>query len=225
MSTYGDRGNLLYISHFLRIAGIDHQVIVHRYGDVIPFADIYLFGGGQDKSQLLVAQDLQRSNGRRLRDYLSNSYCLAICGGFQLLGKFYIPSSGQLIPGLGYLPISTVASNRRAIGPVVAQSLIYGKERTIVGFENHSGNSYILDDSPPLGHIKVGHGNNNVDKTEGIIYGKTIGSYLHGPLIPRNPHLLGWWLRDLTVGLVGQPISFPLEQQAHQRYLKQLGWL
>jgi len=221
MSTYGDRGNVLYLSHFLTQQGINHVITRHCYGQSIKPATIYVFGGGQDASQTLVAKDLQDANGIRLKYYLQKSYCLAICGGYQLLVRYYLMKNGQRLDGLGYLPIATVASDDRLVGPVVIKRPFNGINRTIVGFENHSGKTFILDDSPPLGQVLKGGGNNGNDQTEGIIFNKTIGTYLHGPVLPRNPHLAYWWLRDL-VNEYQRYIEPNLiyEKQAHYSYLR-----
>lgn len=222
MSTYGDRGNVLYLSHFLTQQGINHIITRHCYGQPIKPATIYIFGGGQDTAQTLVANDLKVNNGQKLLTYLQDSYCLAICGGYQLLGRYYILKNGERIDGLGYLPIATVASDDRQVGPIVIKRPFNGINRTIVGFENHSGKSYILDGSPPLGQVLKGGGNNGNDRTEGIIFNKTIGTYLHGPVLPRNPHLAYWWLKDLISEQ--SPLASPnliYEKQAHKAYLTQ----
>lgn len=222
MSTYGDQGNVRYLAYFLLQHRIRPLVTYHRHGELIPEADIYIFGGGQDQSQILVAKDLQGENGIRLSQFLQQSYCLAICGGYQLLGKYYLQKDGQSINGLGYLPIVTVASSKRLVGHVIIKRQFNDQQRTIVGFENHSGRTYIIDDSEPLGLVTHGAGNNGDDRTEGIIYQKTIGTYLHGPIFPRNPHLAYWWLKELlrAYGHVANPPRLEWEKAAHQAYLR-----
>lgn len=220
MSTYGDQGNLTYLAYLLRAQGIAIETIQHRYGQSVPKADIYIFGGGQDGAQILVARDLAGAQGDKLRHYLKQSYCLAICGGYQLLGQFYLQRDGRLIQGLGHLPIATTASDDRMVGPVILARQFGAGERTIVGFENHSGKSHILDDSPAFARVISGNGNNGIDQTEGIVYGRTIGTYLHGPLLPRNPHVAAWWLKDLLREYVFHlPPALGHEKLAHQAYL------
>lgn len=222
MSTYGDRGNVLYLKYFLGQLGHTVRLRWHYYGEPIPKATIYVFGGGQDAAQTLVAFDLQGQNGRNLTSYLAQSYCLAVCGGYQLLGRYYLSLAGELLPGLSYLPVGTVGHKQRLVGHVVAMGQYSNSRQTLVGFENHGGRTYILDDSPPLATVLVGGGNNGIDKTEGIVYGRTLGTYLHGPILPRNPHLAHWWLRSLTDNRVG---AIPqAEKQAHRALLQKLSW-
>lgn len=224
MSTYGDQGNLRYLEHFLAGQRIPTKIIRHTLGQPILEADIYLFGGGQDATQLLVAADLALENGQRLRRYLDQAYCLAICGGYQLLGKYYIDQNQKIIDGLDYLPIATVASKDRMVGHLIIKRRFGKIDRTIVGFENHSGKTQILDGSPALGKIVAGKGNNGQDGGEGIVYGRTIGTYLHGPVLPLNPHLAFWWLKDLILRY-GQPLTAPVlvsERLAHRHYAKQI---
>lgn len=224
MSTYGDRGNVLYLADFFRRYQIEPVVQLHHFGQSIPKADIYIFGGGQDRSQIAVSHDLQTTHGDQLRSYLQDAYCLAVCGGYQLLGKFYLLQDGQMIRGLNYLPVMTIASPDRAVGPVILSRQFGQRKRTVVGFENHSGKTYILDGSKSLGEVEKGSGNNGSDQAEGIIYQKTIGTYLHGPILPRNPHLVRWWLNDLLPKTRLSRLSWQAERLAHQAYLAQNGW-
>lgn len=219
MSTYGDRGNTEYVAYFLAQHAIEYTVIYHRYGQPIPKATIYIFGGGQDSAQLLVAHDLQGENGEQLRRYLADAYCLAVCGGYQLLGRYYITADGTMIDGIGYLPVVTVAGKQRFTGHVVGLRTFGRRKRTVVGFENHSGRSYILDGSEPLLRVWRGHGNNGNDRGEGIVFGRTIGTYLHGPILPRNPHLVYWWLKDILISS-RQRVDISLEKLAHRRYVE-----
>ncbi len=220
MSTYGDRGNALYLLHFFEQLGLDTKVIWHRYGEDMPKANIYIFGGGQDGSQVLVSRDLQTIHGEQLHDLLQTSYCLAICGGYQLLGRSYITKEGASLTGLDFLPIMTVASSERMVGPVIAYRQFNENKRTVVGFENHSGKTHILDESSALATIIKGNGNNGTDKKEGIVYKKTIGTYLHGPILPRNPHVVYWWLKDLIEDIEVRPV-LEIERLAHRSYLGQ----
>lgn len=192
MSVYGDNGNLLFAADYLRANGYEVATANHHFGERIPPADIYFFGGGQDGAQRLVSRDLAGENGKRLAGYLSKSYCLAVCGGYQLLGRYYLTNSGELIDGLGYLPVATYGSTERQVGLVQATCVASG--RPIYGFENHAGKTYILDDSPALAAVSKRRGNNGRDGKEGIIFGRTIGTYLHGPILPKNPWLMRWWL-------------------------------
>lgn len=220
MSTYGDRGNVLYLRHFLEQHNVNVEIVDHKCGEEIPKAEIYIFGGGQDAAQALVAADLQGSNGTTLRQYLSSSYCLAVCGGYQLLGKYYLQHDGSMLYGLDFLPIITVANPDRLVGPVVGWQTFNGRKRTVVGFENHSGRTYITDDSKPLLHLMQGGGNNSINQEEGIVYGKTIGTYLHGPILPRNPHLVFWWLRDLLPKQILKEPKLGIEKSSHRKFIE-----
>lgn len=223
MSTYGDRGNVDYLEYFLMNLGLSVTVLDHNYREMIPEAEIYVFGGGQDSAQVLVAHDLQTYHGERLRSLLERSYCLAICGGYQLLGKYYMQLNGQMIDGLGYLPVATVAGAERMSGHVVGMRKFGHRYRSVVGFENHSGRTYILDESKPLMRVVCGGGNNGTDRGEGIVYGKTIGTYLHGPILPRNPHLVYWWLRDMLPREIINRPGLLAEKNAHLSLLAKFG--
>lgn len=220
MSTYGDRGNVDYLEYFLSSLGMSVIVLSHAYGDMIPEAEIYVFGGGQDSAQVLVSHDLQSHHGDRLKTLLERSYCLAVCGGYQLLGKYYMQLNGRMIDGLAYLPVATIAGTERMSGYVVGIRKFGHRYRSIVGFENHSGRTYILDESKPLMKVVRGGGNNGTDRGEGIVYSKTIGTYLHGPILPRNPHLVYWWLRELLIQGTGIHPDLSVERSAHEGILR-----
>jgi CobQ-like glutamine amidotransferase family enzyme len=221
LSTYGDRGNILYLEYWFQALGIPCQTVCHQYQQPIPEADVYVFGGGQDSAQRLVAQDFLGEAGERLRRFLPDHFCLAICGGYQLLGHYYIPNNGPILMGLKYLPIGTVAGSERLVGPVAITRQFGRQRRTIVGFENHSGRTVYLEPAEPLGRILAGGGNNDVDGTEGIIYQKIIGTYLHGPILPRNPHLIYWWLKPLVSKYRRyQTLDLRTERWAHREQLK-----
>ncbi len=119
---------------------------------------------------------------------------LAICGGFQLFGKYFKTSSGKVIEGIGIFNSWTIAGNKRFIGDVIIESNIFNLNKTLVGFENHSGKTYLDQPTIALGKVIIGYGNNNEDKLEGAIYKETIGTYLHGSLLPKNP-----WLADYLI--------------------------
>ena len=221
LSTYGDRGNTLYLQYFLHSHGITNRVVWHRYGETIPQSQIYIFGGGQDASQRLVAYDLQGRNGDDLTQYLGDAYCLAVCGGFQLLGQYYQLSNRGRLEGLGILPVVTMAGKGRFVGKVCGYRYFGSTQRTIVGFENHSGRTFATGAAQPLVTLLEGNGNNGEDGTEGIVQGKIIGTYLHGPILARNPHLAAWWLKDLLAGYRIRSIDLTKEKAAHQHYLQQ----
>jgi CobQ-like glutamine amidotransferase family enzyme len=192
MSIYGDRGNILTLTRRCEWRGIDVSVETVSAGDVLDPEryDLYFFGGGQDAQQDIVAEDLRGPNGTALRKAIDNGAAmLSVCGGYQLLGHFYRPHEGPELPGLGILDVHTIAGQTRFIGNVLAEG-----DDLLVGFENHSGRTYLGGDAAPLARVVVGAGNNGEDKTEGAVQGKAIGTYLHGSLLPKNP-----WLADRVI--------------------------
>jgi lipid II isoglutaminyl synthase (glutamine-hydrolysing) len=193
MSIYGDRGNVIALEQRARWRGIEPEIRAFTAGE--PFdaewADVWFFGGGQDVGQDVVGEDLQGRNGDALRRSLDGGAAiLGICGGYQLLGHEYVPKEGPSIPGLGLLDVRTVAGDRRFVGNLVVEA----DGGPLVGFENHSGKTYLGPLARPLGRVLVGHGNNGEDKTEGAVQGRVVGCYLHGSLLPKNP-----WLADRLI--------------------------
>lgn len=206
MSIYGDRGNVIALEQRARWRNIPVEVRAHRAGEQLDpeWGDLYFFGGGQDQGQDVVGLDLQGVSGARVKEAIgTGAAILSICGGYQLLGHEYVPEEGPVIPGLGALDVRTVASKRRYVGNL----LVEADGGTLIGFENHSGKTYLGPGARPLGRVLVGGGNNGEDKTEGAVQGKVIGCYLHGSLLPKNPwladRLLSWALerRHGTVAL------------------------
>jgi CobQ-like glutamine amidotransferase family enzyme len=188
MNLYGDRGNVLTLADRARRRDIEVSVKGVSVGEELPQqSDIVFFGGGQDKEQDLVAKDLP-SKKQKLQSHLKKGGALlAVCGGYQLLGEYYQPLHGSSIPGLGLLPVYTKAGTHRMIGDlVVAPSTLL--DQPLIGFENHSGQTF-LRDAQSLGKVTIGHGNNGKDGTEGIVHMHAVGTYLHGPVLPKNPRL------------------------------------
>ncbi|MCK7515974.1 MAG: hypothetical protein MZV70_76410 [Desulfobacterales bacterium] len=150
--------------------------------------DFYFIGGGQDQQQIMVADELQKQ-AKNLRTASENqAVFLAICGGYQLFGHYYQPHQGDKIPGISILDAYTIAGNTRYIGNVTVKTELEGlNHNTLVGFENHSGLTYLQGDTKPIGKVQVGNGNNGKDKTEGAVYNNIFGTYLHGSLLPKNP--------------------------------------
>ena len=220
MNIYGDRGNVLALQKRAEWRGIEVEVRDIGLGEEIPDdIDIFFWGGGQDQEQIPVAKDLAGTKGEALRAAVENGAAmLAICGGYQLLGHGYQPHDGAFLPGIGLFDASSVAGEHRFIGNVVIESENFG---TLVGFENHSGLTTLKGDSQPLGKVVVGHGNNGADGTEGAVYKNAIGCYLHGALLPKNPHLTDWLLRAGLTHRYGEHVQIAslgdtLEQAAHK---------
>ncbi|HUY61668.1 MAG TPA: glutamine amidotransferase [Candidatus Dormibacteraeota bacterium] len=202
MSMYGDRGNILTLQQRAAWRGLTLTVVPLGLGadagaDAQTCHGVF-FGGGQDRDQVALAEDLRTHKGAALRALVAaGAPLLAVCGGYQLLGSHYTTADGVTVPGLDLLPLWTQAGARRLVGNVVVApdpQLGLGAAR-LVGFENHSGRTHLGPGCRPLGHTVVGEGNNGEDGGEGVWAGTVVGTYLHGPVLPRNPALADWWLR------------------------------
>lgn len=223
LNIYADRGNIAVLRRRLEWRGHELSVIDAEIGDQIPDdADMYYLGGGQDRDQIIVAGDFAQTKAEALhRAAAGGSVVLAVCGGYQLAGHGYTGVDGTRMPGIGLLDADTVAGTTRLIGDVVISVDVGGTPVTVVGFENHAGRTTLGGASAPFGTVRHGHGNNDIDGTEGAITGRVIGTYLHGPLLPKNPQLadmlLGWALEHATGGPVAlAPLDDALEMQAHR---------
>lgn len=201
MNLYGDRGNLLCLKRRLEWYG--HSCIIESLSlaDEMDFAryDMVFMGGGSDREQGLVYEDLLRKGGK-LRDNIEDGLpVLCICGAYQLLGWSYIAADGQAMDGLKFFNFKTVAGHPRLIGNVLIEANINGKPTTVVGFENHGGRT-IFEESKlqPFGHVLKGYGNNGKDGGEGIFYRNLIGTYLHGPLLPKNPAIADFYISGMS---------------------------
>ena len=224
MSVYGDRGNVLALVRRAEWRGIAVDVTELTLGDTLDPAevDLVFFGGGQDREQAVVSPDFLQQKGEAVRQAVEDGAALlSVCGGYQLLGQSYTTVDGQQLPGAGLFDIRSVPGPRRHIGNVLVETDLDGQRRTLVGFENHSGRTYLGRGVLPLGRALVGAGNNGQDHTEGAVYKGAIGCYLHGSLLPKNPwladHLLATALRHATGERVAlKPLDDRLEEDAHQ---------
>ncbi|HKY11714.1 MAG TPA: hypothetical protein VJL85_00070 [Gaiellaceae bacterium] len=223
LNIYADRGNIAVLAR--RAAWRGHELEVAAIGmndPVEPGAhDLYYIGGGQDREQALVARDLAGKEGL-VEAVEDGAAMLAVCGGYQLLGRFYRERSGAELPGIGLLPLHTVAGERRMIGDVLLEcELVPGRRRTLAGFENHAGRTILEDGAEPLGRVVAGFGNDGESGFEGCRAGRAIGTYLHGPLLPRNPWLADWLLAEALAHRTGgevaefDPLADALEAEAH----------
>ena len=202
MNTYGDNGNLLMLQYYAQQAGYQVDTQIVSLGDNFDADDFDLvfFGGGQDYEQLIVSQDIVRIRDEIARYIENEGVLLAICGGFQLLGQYYINAAGTRLEGLNILPHYTERQiNSRFIGDIEIYDEL--NQQIYVGFENHNGVTYLTEGLQPLGRVIKGHGNNGKDQTEGVHYKNTFGSYFHGPLLVRNE-----WLAQHIVELAIQYI-------------------
>jgi CobQ-like glutamine amidotransferase family enzyme len=191
LNIYADRGNIAVLTQRARLRG--HELDVRAIGmrDSVPAGEIDLFyiGGGQDREQELVAHDLV-DKGPALAEAVANGAAvLAVCGGYQLLGRSYVDVAGTELPGVGLLPLHTVAGRTRMIGNVLLDCAWAGE--SLAGFENHAGRTILDAGAEPLGRVVAGYGNDGASGFEGCRAGRVYGTYLHGPLLPRNP-----WFAD-----------------------------
>ncbi|MDR3584020.1 MAG: glutamine amidotransferase [Desulfosporosinus sp.] len=233
LDLYGDRGNILALASRCRWRGIEPIIRQASLGEDLDFMgmDILFLGGGSDREQGLLVQDLMRRE-RELRNAIENGLVvLGICGGYQMLGKFYQMVGGEKIQGLGILDVWTIAGARRLIGNVVVELNeqvlgVNSKFKTLVGFENHSGKTYLGEGVIPLGKVLFGNGNNGDDHQEGVRYRNVFGTYLHGPLLPKNPHFADLLL-ELAILRRGtdtrlMKLDDRLEELAHEVMVKRL---
>ena len=224
MNIYGDRGNVRTLEQRALWRGIEAEVVELRKGSGgdLDGIDIFFFGGGQDREQELVYADLLELKADPLgRAIGSGAAMLAVCGGYQLLGHEYETAAGERLPGLGFLDLRTEAGPSRAIGNVVVDASDLGLDPpTLVGFENHSGRTWLGPGLKPLGRVLRGHGNNGEDGGEGVVAGAIVGTYLHGSLLPKNPHLADWLIAQALARRPGAdplaPLDDSLELEAHR---------
>jgi len=225
LNIYADRGNIAVLAMRARRRGHVLDVTPLGLADaVVPGEhDLYYLGGGQDREQLLVAENLA-AKARPLEAAVleGGAAVLAVCGGYQLLGRGYRGFHGEEMDGVGLLPADTVAGERRMIGDVLIEAeLEPGVRRTIAGFENHVGRTRLDPGAEPLGRVIAGYGNDGESGYEGCRLGRAIGTYLHGPLLPRNPWLADWLLEQALAHRTGgeppvlEPLADELEAQAH----------
>lgn len=186
LNLYGDRGNIIVLKERCKWRNIDLNVVEIKTTEGIDLskADILFIGGGSDREQSLVTQDLMNIKNEFKAAIEDGVSCLTICGGYQFLGNYYELLDGTKLKGLEILDFYNVSKPGRLIGNVVIESEDMGK---IVGFENHGGRTYHNYDA--LGKVISGHGNNGEDEKEGLRYKNLIGTYLHGPILPKNPNI------------------------------------
>lgn len=185
MNIYGDFGNTLVLKRRLEWYGYKTVILEYNPGDRFPKdVDIIVGGGGQDSGQGKIQSDLLTIGSHLKKLAEDDMPMLMICGMYQLFGKFFKTSGGEIIPGIGLFDIETYGKSERLIGNIVTISDEFGE---IIGYENHSGQTFLGTGVTPLGHVRLGAGNNMADPTEGARYRNVIGSYMHGSLLPKNP--------------------------------------
>ncbi|MBF7103727.1 glutamine amidotransferase [Pediococcus pentosaceus] len=190
LNTYGDNGNLLALKYYAKKMDTDLDIDIVSLDDQFNPKDwdIVFFGGGQDYEQTIVSKDIQHKK-KDLTDYIEDGGpLLAICGGYQLLGHYYVGANGEKIKGIDALDHYTLSQDdNRFIGDIVIKNAETGE--IYHGFENHNGKTFLGKGERPLGEVQSGHGNNGEDQSEGVIYKNVYGSYFHGPILTRNGEL------------------------------------
>lgn len=190
LNTYGDNGNLLALKYYAKKMDTDLDIDIVSLDDQFNPKDwdIVFFGGGQDYEQTIVSKDIQHKK-EDLTDYIEDGGpLLAICGGYQLLGHYYVGANGEKIKGIDALDHYTLSQgDNRFIGDIVIKNAETGE--IYHGFENHNGKTFLGKGERPLGEVQSGHGNNGEDQSEGVIYKNVYGSYFHGPILTRNGEL------------------------------------
>lgn len=226
MNIYADRGNMLLLERRCEARGIGFELTAAELGDSIDPAahDFFYIGGGQDSDQLQIAGDMVNTK----RDALATAVeqgkvLLAVCGGYQLLGEYY-EFGGNKVEGLGLVDLRTVREpGERLIGNVAIEIETADGPRVLAGFENHGGRTYLGPSAAPLGRVLKGHGNNGKDGREGVWHKNLFGTYLHGPLLPKN----SWFADHLTALALGgaalEPLEDDLELLAHRSALRAAG--
>lgn len=229
MNIYGDRGNILCLERRCRERGIAFQVTELGLGDKLKpgECDLIFIGGAQDREQRRVAEDLVKVKGKALREAVNRGVTLlAVCGGYQLMGRYYRTAEGEELPGVGVFGLWTEHPGpgaKRFIGNVVVE----WQGDTLVGFENHGGRTYLDEGVEPLGRVVSGFGNNGEAGGEGAVYRNAYGTYLHGSLLPKNPrfadHLIRTALRRGHRGLELAPLDDRVEAMAHAAAVRLAG--
>ena len=227
LNLYGDRGNIQCLMKRCLWRGIEAETIAYELDDRIDFSklDIVLLGGGSDREQMLVCEKLKEIQ-KDFKAYVEdNGVVIAICGGYQLLGNYYKTDQG-MIEGLKLVDMSTEQGKGRLIGNIVMQSELF--DMPIVGFENHGGRTTI-GNNRSLGKVLSGYGNDGQSGEEGVVYKNVIGTYLHGPLLPKNPQLADWLILHALQKKYGEqtellPLDDSQEKEANDyichRFLK-----
>ncbi len=235
MSTYGDRGNIIALQKRCEWRGIDAEVVpVSLESKVLSLTscDLIFMGGAQDRQQKLAGPDFLKHKGPIVKEMVEKGIpALFVCAAYQFVGHYYKPYQGEKIPGAGIFDLYTEHPGdqaKRLIGNVVAEinsewldgQMVRWPKKTIVGFENHGGRTYLGKNLKPFAKIVKGFGNNGEDGFEGAVYKNAIGSYFHGPLLTKNPHIADWLIATALQVKYNRRTNLPLlddtiEWQAH----------
>ncbi|MBM7636651.1 lipid II isoglutaminyl synthase subunit GatD [Streptococcus saliviloxodontae] len=213
LNTYGDNGNILMMKYVGEKLGVNMTFDIVSVGDDFDdsYYDMIFFGGGQDYEQSIVAKDLPSKRLPIDRFIQNDKVILAICGGFQLLGQYYIQANGVRIEGIGVMGHYTLnQEDNRFIGDIKIHNEEFNE--TYYGFENHQGRTFLSEDEKPLGKVVYGNGNNKEDGTEGVHYRNVYGSYFHGPILSRNANLAYRLVTTALKNKYGQDIQLAAYQ-------------
>lgn len=237
MSTYGDRGNIICLTKRCQWRGIGvkvEEITLETPYSKLETCNLIFMGGAQDRQQKLACDDFLMRKGPVVKDMVERGIpALFVCAAYQFVGHYYKPYQGDPITGVGIFDLYTEHPGdqaKRLIGNVVAELINFQlsamslHRKTIVGFENHGGRTYLGSKMKPLAKVIKGFGNNGEDGYEGAVYKNAIGSYFHGPLLPKNPHIADWLIaKALSVKygktIVLQLLDDTLEWQAHNRMI------
>lgn len=214
LNIYGDIGNIITIKKRCEWRGIDVSIDEIGIGDRLSEHDIYFMGGGQDLQQIEVSKELYRHKDFLISERDRGAVFLGICGGYQLFGHYYQPHNGERLQGISLLDAYTLAGKKRFIGNVTVKTDMVNPD-TLVGFENHSGLTYLQGETKPIGFVNVGNGNNGIDKTEGARFKNVFGTYLHGSFLPKNPHFADYLIK-LALNEELTELNNCIEFQAHE---------
>ncbi|HHW41323.1 MAG TPA: glutamine amidotransferase [Syntrophomonadaceae bacterium] len=232
LNLYGDRGNVLIIRRRAAWRGVEVELDQISLQDRVRFTDydLVFLGGGADQDQGLVSRDMERKGPLLVEAAEEGVVILSICGGFQLLGRYYRAQDGGVLPGVGLFDVYTEAGRRRLKGNILIETEADLREEmercspgalsTLVGFENHSGRTFLGDGARPLGRVLKGNGNNGEDRAEGARYKNAFGTYLHGPFLSKNPHFADLLIARALARRHGEvslaPLDDSLEWHAHR---------
>ena len=213
LGTYGDRGNAVVLVERCRRRGIAAELVEVDAGAPIPATlDVYLFGGGEDDAQVMAAAGMRASAAAITTARANGAVLFAVCAGYQLLGTTYTANDGEVLDGLGLIDLHTRPGDGRLIGECVVEPAAASGLPTLTGFENHGGRTTLGPGVEPLGRVAVGHGN-GVAGVDGVLADGILGTYLHGPVLPRNPALAD----HLLAGVVGADALTPVDDRLLER--------
>ncbi|MEA3355062.1 MAG: glutamine amidotransferase [Patescibacteria group bacterium] len=225
MNIYGDKGNIDTLIYRSQKRNIKINLIKVNQKTALKAGgfDLLFAGGGQDKHQSNIAKDLFKRKHILKKATLANIPMLTICGSYQLFGAYFKPFKGPKLKGINIFNAYTKATEKRKIGNIIIKTKFL-TPNTLVGFENHSGSTFLAGNTKPMGIVKSGYGNNNQDKTEGAIINNVFGCYLHGSLLPKNPHFADYLIKLALKNKYGnvnlKPLNDTIEWQAHHSAVK-----